>query len=73
VWQPSRLTKLPHISRPIGRPGFDSFLTNRVLTKFRQAKRREKPYKTRHFVTSTKCRGADRRCTGNAADRLSII
>jgi hypothetical protein len=49
VWQPSRLTRLPHMSRPIGRPGFDSFLTNRVLTKSRLAKKCEKHYKMSVF------------------------
>src|SRR5579863_8206428 len=55
--------------RPAGGPDFDRFLTNRLLTKSRPAKTRENRYKTRGFVTLTKCRGADCRCTGNAVSR----
>jgi hypothetical protein len=51
----------------------DRFLTNRVLTKFRLAKRREKHYKISGFITFTKCRGADCRSTGNAAAKAIHI
>jgi hypothetical protein len=45
--------------RPTGGPVFDRFLTNRISTKFREPGRSEQPYKTRHFITSTKCRELD--------------